>query len=923
MVVLMGMCLLIGAGLANADFILYQNNYDSGTAGQSISVEGWTNAAKILYSSGKAYRSAPAGDTEQLESYLAFSHTLAAGETVTLQTDVIGVGNADVGFGLRTASGNSYQVRSRISGKACISMKNYNTVGITVLPSWVSTLSGTLITYRIHLSQNMVSFEYALYGAGSWVGWAPLGSMEIDETAITAIKLNHGFPDGSNNWGSNFQWDNMTLTSLVTATAAPVFSPGGKYISGPTPITITSATDGAVIYYTTDGAIPTTSSAVYTQPVVVKNGDVLKAIAVGSDTSFVTRLNYEVPSSYNRPTQIPLGSVTVDGDLKDWANATWAPINLPYDQTASDISEAYYAAKWQANKVYVAVKVRDTAHYFTNNYTDWYLRDAVELYLHTDNNGPDNYPNCEVAQQYTVGIKASDPTKVWAALGNGFMYPNMFAIPEDGSLDNIFKAKGSVDGEWLYYEIEVTPFTYLGLVTGGENVATTLHLSDVIGLDVCAVGNNNGLYTGMKSECGKGSKTGSWTAFGLHELANEEPFLVMQWGPMTPNGIGGNTYYLNNNIIDGHLLGVTLNSGLWEIDKTGTALHTLVNTSTAKSVVKVGSYLYYSSTDSTSIYRTLADTWEAPGTVVSVSNSLPIVSLATDGTYIYASTAKATNGQNQVYKYSVDSATGALTLVWETIGIEATGVRGLSYHSSGYVYAVSGGRNSTTGTSNTAHLYAIKALDGAVTDLGAITHMGETYQVVRVDSQLWVADALTVTGAYDGKIYMYDLAGSTTLASTTPTIVCNPNNIQVIFGLAVDGDFVWMTGNNSGVAGQVYGYTFYRPISGDANKDRAVDVGDLGILAANYGTTSGATWAKGDFNCDGAVDVGDLGILAANYGTGSSGSNFNADYAKAFGTTVADDTVEQDTSSSVCSGLGLPLIAGLLLAGLMLVKLEE
>jgi hypothetical protein len=110
-------------------------------------------------------------------------------------------------------------------------------------------------------------------------------------------------------------------------------------------------------------------------------------------------------------------------------------------------------------------------------------------------------------------------------------------------------------------------------------------------------------------------------------------------------------------------------------------------------------------------------------------------------------------------------------------------------------------------------------------------------------------------------------------------------------------------------------------IPGDANGDRMVDVGDLGILAANYGKLFGANWAQGDFNGDGAVDVGDLGILAANYGTNASSANWSADYAKAFGTSADDDT--DDAAGSVCSGLGLPLIAGLALMGLMLVKLEE
>ena len=104
---------------------------------------------------------------------------------------------------------------------------------------------------------------------------------------------------------------------------------------------------------------------------------------------------------------------------------------------------------------------------------------------------------------------------------------------------------------------------------------------------------------------------------------------------------------------------------------------------------------------------------------------------------------------------------------------------------------------------------------------------------------------------------------------------------------------------------------------GDANCDGSVDVGDLGILAANYGGTD-KSWSQGDFNGDGKVDVGDLGILAANYG--ASRSSFEADYAKVFGAATVD---EKESSNSLCSGLGLPMIAGLVLMGLMLVKLEE
>jgi hypothetical protein len=120
-------------------------------------------------------------------------------------------------------------------------------------------------------------------------------------------------------------------------------------------------------------------------------------------------------------------------------------------------------------------------------------------------------------------------------------------------------------------------------------------------------------------------------------------------------------------------------------------------------------------------------------------------------------------------------------------------------------------------------------------------------------------------------------------------------------------------------------------IAGDANCDGKVDVGDLGILAANYDTSNVMSWTKGDFNGDGKVDVGDLGILAANYETGESGSDFASDYAKVFGTTAdetSSDTSSKSTSesndvSTLCSSLGLALISGLAFMGIMLVRLEE
>src|SRR5260370_34241697 len=71
-----------------------------------------------------------------------------------------------------------------------------------------------------------------------------------------------------------------------SVTSAPVFSPqGGSYTTAPS-VTLSSATQGAVIYYTTNGTIPTTSSFVYTSPIVPGTGTTtIQAMAVASGSS--------------------------------------------------------------------------------------------------------------------------------------------------------------------------------------------------------------------------------------------------------------------------------------------------------------------------------------------------------------------------------------------------------------------------------------------------------------------------------------------------------------------------------------------------------------------------------------------------------------------------------------------------------------
>lgn len=82
---------------------------------------------------------------------------------------------------------------------------------------------------------------------------------------------------------SEVQMNIDVISSASAATATPSFSePSGTYSSTQS-VSISSATAGSTIYFTTDGSAPSTSSNRYSGPVTVASSMVLKAIAIAPD----------------------------------------------------------------------------------------------------------------------------------------------------------------------------------------------------------------------------------------------------------------------------------------------------------------------------------------------------------------------------------------------------------------------------------------------------------------------------------------------------------------------------------------------------------------------------------------------------------------------------------------------------------------
>jgi N-acetylneuraminic acid mutarotase len=97
--------------------------------------------------------------------------------------------------------------------------------------------------------------------------------------------------------------------NLLPVTATPVFSLAPVTYSSAQSVTISDATSGAAIYYTTDGTTPNLSSPQYAAPITVSSSTTIKAIAVASGynvspvaiASYTISLNMTATPSFGTP----------------------------------------------------------------------------------------------------------------------------------------------------------------------------------------------------------------------------------------------------------------------------------------------------------------------------------------------------------------------------------------------------------------------------------------------------------------------------------------------------------------------------------------------------------------------------------------------------------------------------------------------
>jgi hypothetical protein len=119
-----------------------------------------------------------------------------------------------------------------------------------------------------------------------------------------------------------------TIDSSLPTVSTPTFSPAGGSYSSAQSVTISEATSGATVYYTTNGTTPTTSSTQYSGPITVSSTETLQAIAVATGDSAVASAAYTIDSPQpNFLLAVSTPSLTVNSGSQGSVILTVTPVN--------------------------------------------------------------------------------------------------------------------------------------------------------------------------------------------------------------------------------------------------------------------------------------------------------------------------------------------------------------------------------------------------------------------------------------------------------------------------------------------------------------------------------------------------------------------------------------------------------------------
>jgi sugar lactone lactonase YvrE len=227
------------------------------------------------------------------------------------------------------------------------------------------------VTYGVSpitLSATSTSGLAVTFSVVSGPGTISSSTLTITGVGAVVVAANQA---GNTNYSAATQVTQNIVVNVIGLAATPTFSPvAGTFTSAQT-VTISDATSGATIYYTTNGTTPTTSSTAYSGAIAVSSTETLEAIATatGYSTSAVASAAYTI--------NIPTNPVPAIGGISPaFTNAGGAVFTLTVNGSGFIASSTAYWGTSALTTTYVSatqltaqVPAADTAAAGTNAIT--------------------------------------------------------------------------------------------------------------------------------------------------------------------------------------------------------------------------------------------------------------------------------------------------------------------------------------------------------------------------------------------------------------------------------------------------------------------------------------------------------------------------------------------------------------------------
>jgi len=231
------------------------------------------------------------------------------GSTNTTNSNYANTGTATVNGIEWTFTGNGTMNPWRLGGKSLSNVDRtvytntamgsaINEVVLTVGTASSITVNSLKLTVASDASFKTVLDEVsATFNASSDITFQPSTGTEWATGAYYKFTFNVTV-SGSSNKFVQFSGVKFYAPTAANAVATPTFTPSAGTYTSAQSVELNTTTDGATIYYTTDGTDPTTSSSVYSSAINVSTTTTIKALAVksGMDNSSVASATYNIVS---------------------------------------------------------------------------------------------------------------------------------------------------------------------------------------------------------------------------------------------------------------------------------------------------------------------------------------------------------------------------------------------------------------------------------------------------------------------------------------------------------------------------------------------------------------------------------------------------------------------------------------------------